>query len=153
MTTETLLFPEFEQSITERIDSTILMLLTGNAGGPLGMTLNDDEKTILRMLRYMRGLRNTLSIREIQQKTKFSPRSIKDIVRCLRLNFALPIGSSKSSLGGGYYIMITREDVSAWGKDLFGQVRAEVAAFHGAAGPRATAELLGQLGLELEVWK
>lgn len=147
--TADLLFPETERSIAERVDAEILMLLTGHGGGPLGMALSDDEKTVLRMLRYMRGLNNTISIREIQQKTHFSPRQIKDIVRGLRLNFALPIGSSKSSLGGGYYIMITQQDVAAWGNDLFGQVRAEIAAFHAAAGPKFTAELLAQLSMEV----
>jgi 1,4-dihydroxy-2-naphthoyl-CoA synthase len=149
LTAETLLFPESEQTTAERIDSNLLMLLTGNAGGPLGMTLSSDEKTVLHMLRYRRGLKNALSIRDLQQKTRLVPRSIKDIVRGLRMNFALPIGSSKSSLGGGYYIMITREDVSAWGNDLFSQVKAEVAAFRAAAGAQATAELVGQLSLEV----
>lgn len=149
MTTEQSLFPESEQTVAERIDSTVLMLLTGHAGGPLGMSLGDKEKVVLTLLRYKRGLKNAVSIREIQEKTRLSPRTVKEVVRGLRVNFALPIGSSKSGKVGGYYIVITPEDARSWGKDLFGQVRAEVAAFRAAIGPEITAELVGQLSLEV----
>jgi len=148
MTGEPLLFPEPQEAYIARIDGEILRLLCGQEGPLPGVTLDQQEKDVLQLVRFRRGLGSAVPIREIQQKTALSPRTIKDVVRTLRLNFRLPIGSSKRG-DGGYYIMVTREDVSAWSATVLDQVRAEVAVLRAAAGPDATNELIGQLSLEV----
>ncbi len=103
---------------------------------------------MLRAIRYMRGLANTIPISELQQTTKLSARQIKEVVRNLRISFRLPIGSSKRSGAGGYYLIVSAADRAAWVNDVLNQVRAELAVLRAAAGPQATLELLGQLHME-----
>jgi hypothetical protein len=146
--TESTLFQESREALVERFDAEILALLTGHAGGPRGLTLEEDEKEVLRRLRYRRGLANAVPIRELEDGTKLSPRSIKEIVRNLRLNFRLPIGSSKRGSHGGYYLMVTAEDEAAWINDVLSQVRAEVEVLRAAVRKRESLERIGQLAME-----
>jgi hypothetical protein len=148
LSTQLSLLPETSEEKSARLDAAILHLLMGYVGGPLGLTLEDDEKQVLRTIRFMRGLSNAMNIREIQQRTGLDVRQIKKAVRTLRINFRLPIGSSKSGTGGGYYLILTDADSAAWAKDVLDQVRAELAVLHAVAGYHAGLELLGQLHLE-----
>jgi len=144
------LFAKSQEAMIERRDNEMRMLLFGYAGGPLRMTLDEDEKRVLRHLRFARGLANTVSIRELTEKTQLDARSIKQIVRTLRVNFRLPIGSSKRANGGGYYLMVTDADRAAWRKDVTDQIRAEVEVLRAADGRSAALEVLGQLSLEVQ---
>ena len=148
MSTQPSLFAESPEAAIAKLDNEILLMLIGQSGGPLGLVLSEDEKNVLRAIRYRRGLANTIAIAELQQITKLSARQIKEVVRNLRINFRVPVGSSKRANAGGYYLIITPEDRAAWVKDVLDQVRAELAVLRAAAGPQATLELLGQLHME-----
>lgn len=145
--TQASLFPEPREIAIQRLDHEILRLLLGNPGGPLGLVLSRDEKEVLLRLRYVRGLANPMQIRELSVITGLSPREIKDIVRTLRLNFHLPIGSSKRS-NGGYYLMVSKEDIAAWAKEFTDQIRAQAEVLRAVIGASALQEILGQLALE-----
>ncbi len=144
------LFPEPLEVRVAKLDATILKLIMGHPGGALSLTLTDDERGVLRMLRFARGASYAVPLREIEGRTKLVARSIKQCVRNLRLNFSLPIGSAKSSSGGGYFLMVTPEDRAIWAKDVLDQVRAEVAVLRSTLGRQETLELLGQLRIETE---
>lgn len=148
--TQTSLFPESIEMRVQRVDANILHLLCGGVGGALHATLEDSEKAVLDCLRYRRGIRNAMTIREIMLRTKLDARAIKQAVRALRLMFHLPIGSWKHSDRGGYFIICDQEDQAAWVKDVLDQVRAEISVLRAAAGPQAGLELLGQLQLEAQ---
>jgi predicted DNA-binding transcriptional regulator YafY len=139
------LFPPTAEEMTAKVDAQILHLIMGDSGGPFGLTLGTLEKSLLGALRFQRGHKKAVSIAALQRYLEVDARTIKQAVRTLRLNFRLPIGSSKSSSGGGYYIMITPQDVAMWAKDVLDQVRAEVAVLRAAAGEQAGLEILGQL--------
>ena len=147
--TEQSLFPETEESVIKQLDARILSLLTGHSGGPLGLTLENAERVVLSMLRYRRGRERSVAICEIERLTDLKPREIKQAVRTLRLSFRLPIGSSKHSAEGGYYLMITDEDRAAWRHDIIAQIRAEVEVLRAADSDRAALEALGQLQMEI----
>ncbi|MDR3797992.1 MAG: hypothetical protein P4K93_07555 [Terracidiphilus sp.] len=149
MSTQSSLFPEPVEVQVHRLDAAIASLLFGGRGGPLNLRLADDEKAVLEMIRYRRGAAKSISLRDIQQRTKLDPRTIKQAVRTLRLNFRLPIGSSKNSESGGYYLMISAEDRAIWRKDVLDQVRAQVDVLRAADGHQAALEALGQLREEL----
>jgi hypothetical protein len=70
-------------------------------------------------------------------------------VRGLRLQFHLPIGSSKRGSAGGYFIMLTGEDHAILRAQVIDQVRAELEVLKAIDGPHAALELLGQLQLEV----
>ncbi len=150
MTAQASLFPESQAEFVERLDSQILALLMGHPGGPLALSLDEGEKAVLRAIRYHRGLDAAINIREIQQQSKLDVRSIKGIIRTLRISFRLPIGSSKHGTEGGYYLILTEADRAAWVKEVFDQVRAEVAVVRAAAGHQAGLELLGQLHMQMQ---
>jgi hypothetical protein len=144
------LFPESSEAAIARLDATILNLIMGYPGGPLDLTLEGREKTVLRTIRYMRGHANTITIAEISRITGLNPREIKLAVRTLRINYHLPIGSSKNGSDGGYFLMITDTDRAVWSKDVLDQVRAELAVLRAGAGQQAMLELLGQLHMEVK---
>lgn len=148
MSTQPSLFPQTEMEMVQRLDSEICNLLFGRRGGPLELTLDQGEIAVLRAIRFCRGLNKAINLREIQRLSGLDVRSIKGIVRVLRINFRLPIGSCKHSTEGGYYLMITDADRAAWAKDVLDQVRAELAVLRAAAGHKAGLELLGQLHME-----
>ncbi len=143
------LFPEPQELLVARCDAEIRALLLGYAGGPRGLTLDDQEKAVLRRLRYRRGVINAINIRDLEQATGIGPRSLKEIVRNLRMNFRVPIGSSKNAAKGGYFIIVSNDDRAIWINDVLSQIRAEVAVLRAAAGHQAGLELLGQLMIEL----
>lgn len=147
--TQDSLFPEPTILVTARIDNEIALLLLGHPGGTLNVPLEHNEREVLRLLRYRRGIANAMPIRELQEKTGMGPREIKQAVRTLRLSFRLPIGSSKNAAGGGYYVMLTPEDRAAWRKNVTDQIRAEVEVLRAADGDHAALEVLGQLALEV----
>ncbi len=149
MSTQLSLLPESEEMRIQRLDGEILNLLCGGHGGPLRLELDPDEKAVLDCLRYRRGIKNAMTIREIHERTKLDPRAVKQAVRALRLNFRLPIASWKNADRGGYYLICDAADRAAWVKDVTDQVRAELAVLHAAAGRQAGLELLGQLQLEV----
>jgi hypothetical protein len=148
MSAQPFLFPETPEIFVARLDSEILALLMGQAGGPLSLELEDNEKAVLRTIRFCRGIANAINIRDIQARTHLGARSIKEAVRTLRMSFRLPIGSSKSGTDGGYYLILTDSDRAVWVKTVIDQVRAELAVVRAAAGRQATLELVGQLHLE-----
>lgn len=142
------LFPPSETDRVLRIDQAIASLLAGTHGGPLGLCLAPEEKSVLGMLRFRRGVANALGIRDIAERLKLTDRQVKSIVRTLRVHFGLPIGSSKNGVTGGYFLIITPDDLAVAVKGPLDQIRAEAEVLRAIAGGRAAAELLGQLTLE-----
>jgi hypothetical protein len=144
------LFANLPEERAAAIDQTIDELLRGVHGGPYGLTMSDEEKTVLRRIRYHRGAKNAITIREITASTKFDERTIKGIVRKLRLSFQLPIGSNKHGSTGGYFIIVTAEDLSCFLAGPLQQIQAELQVVHAVGGSQAARELLGQLQLEVK---
>jgi|GEM_PF-3775819 len=144
------LFPETPEQFAGRIDREIEWLIYGGRGGDLGLPLADDEKAVLRCVRFHRGVARAVSLATISGDTQLNARAVKQAVRTLRLNYRLPIGSSKNIGGGGYYLMVTDEDRCVWRTDVIDQVRAQLAVLRAADSRHAALEALGQLRVELE---
>jgi hypothetical protein len=148
------LFPDFEevnkQNRSDEIDQKIVELLTRKAMSVTGLPLEEDEYYVLKAIRFHRGHKNAISIRELTSKLNLGVREIKQIVRTLRMDFRLPIGSSKSATDGGYFIILTPEDMAAYVRGPLDQIRAELEVVHAVAGQAAALEILGQLQLELK---
>jgi len=150
--TEQSLFPEPLDERIRSIDAEILALLMGKPGGPQNFTLSLNEKQVLAAIRFCRGAANRVTIKNMQNFKgceELDAREIKQAVRTLRINFRLPIGSSKQGSGGGYFIMLSAEDHNILRGQILDQVRAELEVLKSVDGPRAALELLGQLQLEV----
>jgi hypothetical protein len=150
------LFPDLDPSVEQRVrllDQEISLLLCGLPGGPLRMTLSEDEKQVLSAIRYHRGSARAITIQKIREMypkcADLTDRTIKEAVRTLRVQFHLPVGSSKHGRDGGYFLMFTPEDYSILHRQVLDQVRAELEVLKAVDGPRAALELLGQLQLEV----
>ncbi len=143
------LFPESMQQVIDRLDGEILALLLGGAGGKFSLALSPAERKVLAAIRYHRGHNHAISLDDIQTRTSINGRTVKHVVRSLRMNFRLPIGSSKHSAKGGYFLMIDPEDIAIWRGDVLDQVRAELEVIRAAAGDQTVQELLGQLRVEV----
>jgi hypothetical protein len=155
--TELSLFPDLSPSVEERarlLDLEIELLLFGKPGGPLKLNLSDDEKQVLRAIRFHRGADRAITIRQMRdlwvKSVQLSERQVKNAVRTLRIDFRLPIGSSKKGSDGGYFLMLTEQDHAILHKQVLDQVRAELEVLKAVDGPRAALELLGQLQIEVD---
>jgi hypothetical protein len=150
------LFPDLAPSAEEMvkaIDLKIEKLLYNAAQGNSGSILTKEERYVLRRIRYRRGSANAITIDEIQDQIdvcikQLTARQVKQIVRTLRLDYHLPIGSSKSATGG-YFLMISHADRAIYHAQVLDQVRAELEVFRAVDGHDAALELLGQLRLEV----
>ena len=140
----------FSSSAADAVDQQIVDLLTGKNGGPMGLRPSAEEMAVLRAIRYHRGAKNAISIRDLQAKIDLSEREIKQIVRTLRVAFRLPIGSSKSATAGGYFIVVSIEDQEIAASGPLAQIRAEVEVLRLITSPERTKELLGQIQLEVK---
>lgn len=150
MVEQSSLFPEHPADAAARRDAAILLLLSGHVGGPRQMPLGQDEKNVLRCIRYQRGRAHAVSISAIREKTGLNPRQIKSAVRSLRLNFSLAIGSSKHAGDGGYYLIVDKEDLDSFIATALDQVKAEIEVVRAVGGRQAALDLVGQLSLEVQ---
>lgn len=147
--TEQPLFPPTAEETAARIDGEIRDLIVGHRGGPMGLRLEDNEKAVLRAIRGHNGAASAIPIRAIAAGAGLDIRTIKSVVRALRMSFHLPIGSSKHGEAGGYFLMVTEADVALWASDVLAQVRAEISVLKAAAGRKRAIELAGQIREEL----
>lgn len=132
------------------VDQQIVNLMHGERGGPRGEHLDSAEIAVLRAIRYHRGAANPIGIRELQARLGISEREIKQIVRTLRVDFRLPIGSSKSATAGGYFVIASIEDQEIAAQGPLAQIRAEAEVLRAITSPERTRELLGQIQLEVQ---
>lgn len=139
------LFPETPEMRIQRVDQEILWLLMGKPGGPFQQTLDDAGRAVLAQIRYRRGQRNAITIREIGEATQLTPRAIKDAVRTLRLSFRLPIAASKDGAAGGYFLWTTREESRAFKAHILNQVRAELEVLHAVIDEEDALDIPAQL--------
>lgn len=138
-----------QSEVVEEIDQQISDLANGGRLGPLGQHLDSAEIAVLRAIRFHRGARNAITIAELRERIQLSEREIKQIVRTLRVDFRLPIGSSKNSVGGGYFVIVSIEDQEIATAGPLAQIRAEIEVLKVVTSPERTRELLGQIQLEV----
>lgn len=141
-----------EQILTERaekIDSQIAELLSGHT--PFAFPVNDQQRELLRLLRFRRGMAKAVSIAEITARTGMNARLVKDLIRSLVVDYRVPIGASRDSETGGYYLVMTPAEAEDTARPY---IREGVAMFRRAQvflGTRAILDLRGQLAIEEEI--
>jgi hypothetical protein len=82
---------------------------------------SEDQRRLLGMLKARRGRENAVSIGEVCERLRLTPRQVKELVQDLRLNFRVQIGASRDSAEGGYFLGTNREEMVASSAQMFHQ--------------------------------
>lgn len=145
--TDTLFDHQLQPRADFQADREIMALISGHGTGRFGEHLSAEESAVLKIVRFHTSSANPITIRALRERTKLSERQIKDCVRTLRLNFRVAIGSSRNGERGGYFLILTPEDMSIFLSSAMRQIQAELEVVRAIAGPERVAELLGQISL------
>ncbi len=130
----------------QRVEHRIEQLLGGRTTPQLG----DDETRLLRVLQYHKGHARAIKIHDLAKRTGLGERDIKAGVRALVVDHQLPVASSKSSTDGGYYLITTDDEQRQAASSVAKQIHAEALRHRVLTSPHETAELLGQLTIEVQ---
>ncbi len=125
------------------IDRQIMDVLTGR----YTYAPSENQRALLHLLRMRRGLSRAISIGEIGERLKLSPRTVKEEIADLTIRFRLPIGSSRDSSQPGYYLAITKSERLASATPHINQALKHLARANVLLDQHEMAELMGQLNL------
>ena len=110
----------------------------------------DVQRALLYKLEYHIGREKAVSVGELAERLKQTPRSVKEIVRELRMQpFRVPIGSSRDQKEGGYFLCATVEERLETAEQYSRQAFSELKVWRDLLEPHELAERLGQLQLQL----
>ena len=123
------------------IDRQIMDVLTGR----YTYAPSDNQRALLHLLRMRRGLSRAISIGEIGERLKLSPRTVKEEIADLTIRFRLPIGSSRDSSQPGYYLAITKEERVASATPHINQALKHLQRADVLLSKHEMAELMGQI--------
>lgn len=116
--------------------------------GHRGVMLNERQRAFLRIVADRKGLARAISIGELAERLKTSPREIKACVRDLRLVFRVRIGSSRDGEAGGFYLIATKQELLDTVRPFVRQAQSEFEIVKALCEPHELAELEGQMRLE-----
>ncbi|MFC6645481.1 hypothetical protein ACFQBQ_07750 [Granulicella cerasi] len=131
----------FSEHILDRVEDIF-------AGREVARPLTDEEGYVLVVLRLHVGKANSIARADLCEQTGIADRTVRAIVSDLRLQFALPIGSNREN--GGYYLPETLAEVSELTEPMVRQALSLLRSVRSLRGRSATAELLGQVRIELQ---
>lgn len=128
------------------IEALINDLLLGKRGP---WPISDDQRKILRNLKYYKGAERTLAISWIQEHLRLAPRAIKAAMKSLVEDFGVPIGASRQE-PYGYFLIITPEDLEQALRPLQNEITSLARRVRTLAGAQRVAEIFGQVRAEME---
>ena len=131
----------------QRVEHQIQTLLYERA---LVLPLTYDQRRVLEVLQHHRGHARAIKGRELAARCGMSEREIKAAIRALIVEHRLLVASSKSSSEGGYYIVTSDEEQRQAASSVAKQIQAEAMRHRILSSPRETAELLGQLRIDVQ---
>ncbi len=138
------LFETFADKALRRVDDVL-------AGRECKWSPDLQATTLLRDLRAHQGASRAVPLTTLAETLHLGVRTIKDLVRDLRLNFGVLICSSREGDAGGYWIAATDIEVEEAMRPLFNQAISELRVVHAMRrGSRTIDETLSQIRLELE---
>jgi hypothetical protein len=116
--------------------------------GYRGVMLTARQRSLLYIVADRKGLARAISIGELAERLKTSPREIKACVRDLRLVFRVRIGSSRDGEAGGFYLIATKQELLDTVRPFVRQAQSEFEIVKALCEPHELAELEGQMRLE-----
>ena len=137
------LFATFADRVLQRVDEV-------DANQNCKWPLSEDQRTLLRLLRPRVGRENAVALGLLCERMKLTPRSVKDLVQDLRLNFGIQIGASRDSNAGGYYLISSEAESIESTTQLLHQAITMLEVVRVMRGHHDILELLGQVRLIFE---
>jgi hypothetical protein len=128
----------------ENLDAQIQETLMGRLG-PYPLT--DQQRGVLHMLRYRRGAGQARPLAELATELKMQPRTVKDAVKSLVEEFAIPIGAARTGCNG-YFLCITPDDIEDAIRPLVHEIVSLARRVRVLGGAERLAELFGQMQLQ-----
>ena len=111
---------------------------------------SDVQRALLYKLEYHVGRDKAVSVGELAERLKLTPRAVKDAVRELRMRpFQVPIGSSRDQKDGGYFLCATVEERLETARQYSRQALSELMVWRDMLEPHELAEEMGQMQLTL----
>ena len=111
---------------------------------------SDVQRALLHKLEYHVGRDKAVSVGELAERLKLTPRAVKDAVRELRMQpFRVPIGSSRDQKDGGYFLCATVEERLETARQYSRQAISELKVWRDLLEPHELAEEMGQMQLEV----
>lgn len=126
------------------VDKQILAVMRG----PCMYPVTDRQRDLVEHLRFRYGQKNAVQIGFLAEQLKTTPRQIKEDIADLTVRFRLPIGSSRDSERGGYYLAMTYADRVAAATPHLHQARAHLARVRALLDEHEMNDLMGQLSFE-----
>jgi hypothetical protein len=138
--------PETSEERAQRIDAMVLNVLCGKTP----YSLSEGQRLLLNLLRYRRGIAKAISIGEIGERLRMTPRQIKGDIADLTVRFRLPIGSSRDPSTNGYYFPMTHQECLDSATPHIRQGLAHFRRVQVLLDKHDLNDLLGQYSLDLE---
>ncbi len=136
------LFTTFAERVLLRVDEV-------DANQNCKCPLSSDQRTLLRLLRPRQGRDKAISLGDLCDRMRVTPRAVKDLVQDLRLNFGIQIGASRDSNAGGYYLIANADEASESTNQMLHQALTMLKVVCVMRGHRTVLEMLGQDNLNL----
>lgn len=135
---------DVEQQIAE-----LLCLAAAKADGPVPIRATKEQRMLLQVLRYHFGRPNAIPLAEICARTKLGEREVKNLMRSLVVDFKVRIGAARTQPFG--YYLVTNADEAKEAAQVYESEIVELARrVRVLRGAHFTAELLGQLRMQME---
>jgi hypothetical protein len=97
------LFETYADRVMRRVDEVI-------AGKACKWQPTLADTTLLTLLRNHQGKNRAVALGALCERMHVTPRTVKEIVQELRLNFGVQLGASRDGEAGGYYLIATAEE-------------------------------------------
>ena len=135
------LFETFKDKAMRRVEE---ILHAGDSRWPL----DGAQELFLNLIKKHQGRGRSVPLSEIAGRMHCTPRTVKDIVREMRLNFGVLICSSRGD--DGYWLAANEEEVRESMRPYFAQAMSELRVFHAMnRNVQSIDEMLSQIRLEL----
>jgi biotin operon repressor len=136
------LTPAFEATVIARVHDIFW-------GRDVPWPVSQQEIELLRSLLFHVGKDRAISRADLARKLNKPDRLVRSMVRSLRMDFGVAIGTNRSAGNSGYYLVSTAEEARELTQKLQQQAISILRVCRSLGGRHATAEFFGQARIEL----
>ncbi len=113
--------------------------------------ITPEQRRVLEYMSYHQGRERVMALGELAERLRVTPRTIKELVQDLRLNFRVAICASRDANAGGYFLAATYAEVEESIAPMLHQAVTMLRVCQAMRGSESSVhELLGQLCIALE---